>query len=273
MRPPRSVVAAAVTLAAAALLVLLGLPLLALVLRVPVANLVRRLGDPLVLDALRLSLLTSAGSTLAVVALGLPVAYLLATRRFPGKRAVELLIDLPLVLPPTVAGLALLMAFGRAGLAGSALHGLGITLPFTTLGVVVAQTFVAAPFFVGAARAGLADVDPRYLDMAATLRSDPARTFVRVMLPLALPSLVGGAAMSWARALGEFGATITFAGNLPGVTQTMPLAVYLALQSDLEAAVALAVLLLAVSIAVLLIVRSGPFGPAAIRARARRQPG
>jgi molybdate transport system permease protein len=270
---PRSLVGPAVTLAAAALLVLLALPLVALVLRVPVEILMRRLGDPLVLDALRLSLLTSAASTLAVVALGLPTAYLLATRHFPGKRAVELLVDLPLVLPPTVAGLALLMAFGRAGLAGSALRGLGITLPFTTLGVVVAQTFVAAPFFVGAARAGLAGVDSRYIDMAATLRSTPARTFFRVMLPLALPSLVGGAAMSWARALGEFGATITFAGNLPGVTQTMPLAVYLALQSDLDAAVALAVLLLAVSVAVLLLVRSGRFGRAAIGVRARRPAG
>ena len=245
-----------VTGAAAGLLVLLVLPLAALVLRVPPAALWQRVREPLVLDALRLSLVTSAGSTALVVALGLPLAYLLATRRFPGKRAVELLVDLPLVLPPTVAGVALLAAFGRAGLAGGTLHGLGITLPFTTLGVVVAQAFVAAPFFVGAARTGLAEVDRRYLDMAATLRSTPARTFVRVMLPLALPSLLAGAAMSWARALGEFGATITFAGNLPGVTQTMPLAVYLALQSDLEAAVALSVLLLAVSLVVLLLVRA-----------------
>jgi molybdate transport system permease protein len=242
--------------AAAGLLVLLALPLGALVLRVPPGALWQRVHEPLVLDALRLSLLTSAGSTALVVALGLPLAYLLATRRFRGKRAVELLIDLPLVLPPTVAGVALLAAFGRAGLAGGVLHGLGVTLPFTTLGVVVAQAFVAAPFFVGAARNGLAEVDRRYLDMAATLRSPPVRTFVRVMLPLALPSLLAGAAMSWARALGEFGATITFAGNLPGVTQTMPLAVYLALQSDLEAAIALSVLLLAVSIVVLLLVRA-----------------
>ncbi len=261
---------AGVALAAATLLVLLGLPLVALILRVPAADLARRLMDPLVLDALRLSLISSVAATLAVVTLGLPVAYLLATRSFPGKRAVEVLIDLPLVLPPTVAGVALLMAFGRAGLAGGALGWLGISLPFTTLGVIVAQTFVAAPFFVGAARAGLADVDRRYLDIAATLRSAPGRTFFRIMLPLALPSLLSGAAMSWARALGEFGATITFAGNLPGVTQTMPLAVYLALQSDLEAAIALAVLLLGVSVAVLLIVRSGSVGPSAIRVRARR---
>jgi len=262
-----------VAAAAAGLLVLLGLPVAALVLRVPVEALWTRLRDPLVLEALRLSLLTSGASALAIVALGLPTAYLLATRTFRGKRAVEVLIDLPLVLPPTVAGVALLAAFGRAGLAGGALRGLGITLPFTTLGVVVAQTFVAIPLFVGAARSGLADVDRRYLDMAATLGSRPGRTFFRVMLPLAFPALLSGAAMSWARALGEFGATITFAGNLPGVTQTMPLAVYLALQSDVEAAIALSVLLLAVSLVVLLIVRSGSAGSAATRARARRPAG
>jgi molybdate transport system permease protein len=166
------------------------------------------------------------------------------------------------VLPPTVAGVALLMAFGRAGLAGGTLGALGIRLPFTTLGVVVAQAFVAAPFFIGAARAALADVDRRYVDMAATLRSSPAHTFVRVLLPLTLPSLAGGAAMSWARALGEFGATITFAGNLPGVTQTMPLAVYLALQSDLDAALALSVLLMSVSLGVLVLVRPRARRPA-----------
>jgi molybdate transport system permease protein len=257
----------AVAVGAALLLALLTLPVLALVFRIAPGVLLARLRDPLVLDALRLSLLTSAASTVVVAALGLPAAYLLATRSFPGKRLVEVLIDLPLVLPPTVAGVALLAAFGRTGLAGGALQAAGITLPFTTLGVVVAQTFVAAPFFVDATRAGLAGVDRRLLDVAATLRSPPAHTFVRVMLPLALPSLLAGAAMSWARALGEFGATITFAGNLPGVTQTMPLAVYLALQSDLDAALALSVLLLAVSITVLLAVRwalaaplRGPFG-------------
>src|SRR6185295_15030021 len=143
----------------AALLVLLGLPLAALLLRVPAGALWRRMGEPLVIDALRLSLVTSAAATMAVVALGLPTAYLLATRRFRGKRILEALIDLPLVLPPTVAGVALLVAFGRAGLAGGVLRGLGITLPFSTLGVVVAQAFVAVPFFVGAARRGLADVD------------------------------------------------------------------------------------------------------------------
>jgi molybdate transport system permease protein len=221
--------------------------------------LVQRLGDPLVLDALRLSLVTSAAATVAVVVLGLPVAYLLATRQFRGKRLVQTLVELPIVLPPTVAGLGLLLAFGRMGLAGNALQTLGITLPFTTLAVVVAQVFVGTPFFISAATAGFSAVERRYLDAAATLRASPAYSFFRVMLPLALPSVLAGAAMSWARALGEFGATITFAGSLAGRTETMPLAVYAALQSDLDAAVALSVLLLVLSFTVLLSLRFGAF--------------
>jgi molybdate transport system permease protein len=256
----------------ALLVLLLGLPLLSLVLRIPPGDLVARLRDPLILQALRLSLVTSLASTVIVAALGLPVAYLLATGEFRGKRVFEAFIDLPMVLPPTVAGVALLTAFGRTGLAGQALSALGITLPFTTLGVVVAQAFVAAPFFVGAARAGFIEVDRKYLDAAATLRAAPGYAFLRVLVPLAAPSLFAGAAMSWARALGEFGATITFAGNMPGVTQTMPLAVYLALQSDLDAAVALSVLLLLVSLTVLLSIRLTPSRLAALAARARRAP-
>jgi molybdate transport system permease protein len=259
---------ALVAVMASLLLVLLGLPLLGLIFRVPPGDLVKRLRDPLVLDALRLSLITSTSASLVVMLLGLPVAYLLATRNFPGKRLVEVLLELPMVLPPTVAGVGLLVAFGRTGLAGGVLSWLGVTLPFTTVGVVVAQAFVAAPFFVGASRAGLSGVDRRFLDAAATLRATPARTFARVMLPLALPSILAGVAMSWARALGEFGATITFAGNMPGVTQTMPLAVYLALQTDLEAALALSVLLLAASVAVLLTLRLAPSGSVLFSARA-----
>jgi molybdate transport system permease protein len=256
--------------AGAGLVALLALPLLGLVLRVPPDRLLERLADPMVLEALRLSLTTSAAATLLVVLLGLPAAWLLATHSFPGKRLLETLVELPMVLPPTVAGVGLLMAFGRTGLAGGALRGLGISLPFTTAAVVLAQAFVAAPFFVTAARAGLGEVDSRYLDAAATLRATPARTFFRVLLPLAGPSLLAGTAMTWARALGEFGATITFAGNLPGVTQTMPLAVYLALQSDLEAALALSVLLLAVSLTVLLVLRIAPRGAVTLALRARR---
>jgi len=253
------------------LVVLLGLPVVSLVLRIPSGVLLERLREPLVVEALRLSLVTSLAATCAVVALGLPVAYLLAMREFPGKHLLEALIDLPMVLPPTVAGVALLTAFGRNGLAGHALAAFGITLPFTTLGVVVAQAFVAAPFFVGAARAGFTEVDRKYLDAAATLHASPARAFATVLAPLAAPALLAGAATGWARALGEFGATITFAGNMPGITQTMPLAVYLALQSDVDAAIALSVLLLLFSLAVLLVIRLSPSRLAALRARARRQ--
>jgi molybdate transport system permease protein len=245
-------------LAGAVGLVLLGLPLVALLLRVEPEHLLERLADPAVIGALRLSLLTSTTATVAVVAFGLPVAYLLADRDFRGKRLVELLVDLPMVLPPTVAGLALLLAFGRVGLGGRALAFFGLSLPFTTLAVIVAQTFMSAPFFVNAARAGFASVDRRYRDAAATLRAPGPVVFLRVIVPLSLPSLLAGAAMSWARALGEFGATITFAGNLPGRTQTMPLGVYVALQQDLELAVTLSLILVVMSIALLVGLRSLP---------------
>jgi len=234
---------------------LLGLPLAALLLRLPPAAVLRALADPMVLEALRLSLLTALAATVAIAAIGTPMALLLATREFAGKRVVEVLIDLPIVLPPTVAGTALLLAFGRAGLVGGWLAEAGIALPFTTAAVILAQVFVAAPFYVNAARAGFESVETRYLEAAATLRASPARTFLTVVLPLSLPSLLAGTAMSAARALGEFGATIVFAGNFPGVTQTMPLAVYVALHADLEAAVALSILLLAVSLALLAALR------------------
>ena len=245
----------AAALAVALLVALLALPLLSLFLRVTPAQVWARLRDPLVGDALRLSLVTALGSTVLISLLGLPVAYLLATRSFPGRRALEVVVELPMVLPPTVAGIALLLAFGRAGLLGRQLQLLGIQLPFSTLGVVVAQVFMAAPFFISAARAGFASVDRVYLETASTLRASEAYVFWRVMLPLSLPSLVAGATMSCARALAEFGATITFAGNLPGTTQTMPLAVYMAMQSDVEGAVVLAILLVLMSMALLLSLR------------------
>ncbi|MGH7725708.1 MAG: ABC transporter permease [Candidatus Eiseniibacteriota bacterium] len=254
------VAAAGAILATLVLLAFLALPFLALLLRATPARLVSRLGDPVVLEALRLSLVTSAATTAIVVVLGLPVAYLLATRQFFGKRVVEVLIDLPMVLPPTVAGFALLLAYGRAGLAGGALSAFGITLPFTTAAVVVAQVFMSAPFLIGPARAGFASVDRKLLDAAATLRASEAFAFFRVVLPLAMPAIVAGIAMSGARALGEFGATITFAGNFPGTTQTMPLGVYIALQSDLDAAIVLAVLLLVMAFGLLMGLRAAPSG-------------
>ncbi len=247
--------------AGALFLVFLILPMASLLVHAPPRDLARQLGTPVVVQALRLSLITTCASTLAVLILGLPIVYLLAMRTFPGKRVLEVLIDLPMVLPPTVAGVGLLLAFGRAGLAGRALSALGITIPFTTLAVVLAQMFVAGPFLINAARAGFEEVDARYLRAAASLRATPAFTFLRVLLPLSLPSLLAGTAMTWARALGEFGATITFAGNLPGRTQTMPLAVYIALESNLDAAVALSVILLLVSFGLLLALRSTPFAP------------
>ena len=246
---------AGVAVALAVYLLLLGLPTVALLARLTPAELFRHLASPPVLEALRLSLITASIATVCVVVLGLPVAYLLATSDFAGKRLLEILVDLPIVLPPTVAGTALLLAFGRAGLAGPWLAGIGISLPFTAAAVVVAQVFVSAPFFVNSARAGFEEVEPRYLRAAATLRSSPLHTFATVILPLSVPSILAGVAMSAARALGEFGATIVFAGNLPGRTQTMPLAVYVALQSDVDAAVALSVLLLAVSLALLAALR------------------
>ena len=245
--------------AVVALAVFLALPFIGLLAHVSPPALWDRLTRPAVLAALRLSVVTSVAATIVVALLGTPVAYLLATRQFRGKRLLETLVDLPMVLPPTVAGFALLLAFGRMGLAGRALHALGIELPFTSLGVVVAQAFMATPFFIAPARAGLARVDRGLLDAAATLGAGEARRFFRIALPLAAPSFVAGLAMAAARSLGEFGATITFAGNLPGVTQTMPLAVYVALQSDLEIAVVLSVLLLVMSGALLFLLRSTAF--------------
>ena len=240
----------------AAFLALVGLPLVALLVRVPPAELVRRALSAPVLQALRLSLVTSVSATAVVTLVGLPVAYLLATRRFPGHRVLETLVEMPMVIPPTVAGVGLLLAFGRAGLAGGALAALGLSIPFTTLAVVIAEAFVGLPFFVTAATAGLREVEPTYREAAHTLGASPPYTFRRVLLPLALPSLLAGGVMTWARALGEFGATITFAGNLPGRTQTLPLAVYIALQTDLQAAVALSVILLIFSFTLLLVFRS-----------------
>ncbi len=246
----------AVAVGVALFLALVGLPLVALVVRVPPGDLIRRATSPLVLQALKLSVLTSATATVLVAAFGLPVAYILATRNFPGRRLLETLVELPMVIPPTVAGVGLLLAFGRAGLAGGVLSALGIEIPFTTLAVVIAEAFVAMPFFVSTTAAGLREVEPRYREAAVTLGATPPYAFRRVLLPLAMPSLIAGGAMTWARALGEFGATITFAGNLPGRTQTLPLAVYIALQSDVRAAVALSVILLIFSFALLLTLRS-----------------
>lgn len=235
----------------------LGIPLAALLIREPPALLWSSIQQPYVLQALELSVVTTCVSTLLAAVFGLPVAYVLARTQLPGRKLLETLVTMPAVLPPVVAGVALLITFGRFGLLGRYLSPLGITLPFTTVAVVMAQIFVSSPFFINSARAGLEQLDSRYELAAYTLRASPFYTFRRVVLPLIRPALLAGAGLAWARALGELGATITFAGNFPGITQTMPIAVYTAAESDLESAVALSVVLLAVSFGVLLALRLG----------------
>ncbi|WBC07831.1 ABC transporter permease [Micromonospora sp. WMMA1947] len=237
-------------------LTFLVLPLAGLLLRAPWTTLPRRLTEPGVLTALRLSLETATVATLLCVALGVPLAWLLARVEFPGRRLVRALVTVPLVLPPVVGGVALLLVFGRRGLIGSWLdEAFGVTLPFTTAGVVLAEAFVAMPFLVIAVEGALRGADPRYEEAAATLGAGRFTTFTRVTLPLVAPGVAAGAVLCWARALGEFGATITFAGNYPGRTQTMPLAVYLALETDLQAAIVLSLILLTVSVVILAALR------------------
>ena len=241
--------------AALPLLLFLLLPLLALLLRAPSAALWRNFTHPTVTQAILLSLQTSIAATALTVLLGTPLAYVLARRPLPFSRAVDVLIDLPIVLPPAVAGVALLLAFGRQGLLGPLLAPLGIQLVFTPLAVIIAQTFVASPFYLRAAVLGFAAVDPELEQAAALDGAGEWRLFTDVMLPMARTALLSGAVMTWARALGEFGATIIFAGNLPGLTQTMPLAIYLGFELDLDVALTLAVILLAFSSLVLFAVR------------------
>jgi molybdate transport system permease protein len=231
------------------------LPIVGLLTRVPWRSLARALTSSEVGDALRLSMECSLGAVAVSAVLGVPLAWLLARAEFAGRSLVRAIVILPMVLPPVVGGVGLLDAFGRHGLTGRLLAHLPSAvrpLPFTTPGVVLAEAFVAMPFLVITTEAGLRQLDRRYEDVAATLGAGPGRRFLTVSLPLVLPSLAAGAALCWARALGEFGATITFAGNLPGRTQTAPLAIFFALERSQPAtALGLSVVLLAVSVAVL----------------------
>jgi molybdate transport system permease protein len=237
-------------------LAFLVLPLVGLLVRAPWSTLPQRLAEPGVLTALRLSLQTATAATLLCIVLGVPLAWLLARVPFPGRRLVRALVTVPLVLPPVVGGVALLLVFGRRGLLGGWLDStFGVTLPFTTTGVVLAEAFVAMPFLVIAVEGALRGADARYEEAAATLGAGRWTTFTHVTLPLVAPGVAAGAVLCWARALGEFGATITFAGNFPGRTQTMPLAVYLALETDLEAAIVLSLILLVVSVTILAALR------------------
>ncbi|MCW2944486.1 MAG: ABC-type molybdate transport system permease component-like protein [Actinoallomurus sp.] len=233
-------------------LAFLLLPLAGLLFRAPWSTIGTRLGRPEILDALRLSLVSATLATALCMVLGVPLAWMLARAAFPGRRLVRALVTVPLVLPPVVGGVALLLALGRQGLVGQWLaRWFGVTLPFTTAGVVLAEAFVALPFLVISVEGALRAADLRYEDAAATLGASRWTIFHRVTLPLIAPGIGAGAVLCWARALGEFGATITFAGNFPGRTQTMPLAVYLALETDPQAAIVLSLVLFAVSVIVL----------------------
>ncbi len=235
-----------------------AVPLLALAARAAQeGDIFERLTSPFVLHALRLSMLTSTLSLLLALLLGVPAAYLLARNRFPGYRFVTLLVELPMVLPPTVAGVALLVAFGRRGIFGGWLSDISLELPFTTAAVVLAQLFVSAPFLVRSLQAGFESVDVTYERVSATLGASSLRTFWSVTLPLARPTLISGAVLCWTRALSELGATLIFAGNFEMRTQTMPLAIITAFESSagLSGAIVLSVILLAVASVLLVLMR------------------
>jgi molybdate transport system permease protein len=248
---------AASGLLAGALLLLVALPIAGLLFGAPPRALLAGLGDPLVAPALRLTLLTTTISVLGILICGTPLAWLIARRDGRGWRLLETVVELPVVLPPAVAGVALLLAFGRRGLLGPALAAAGIGLPFSRAAVILAQTFVAAPFYLQAAVAAFRRLDPDLLLVARTLGASRPRLLLALAIPVSWPGLAGGAAMSWARALGEFGATLMFAGNMTGRTQTLPLAIYSALESDLRTAQSLSILLVAVAFALLVAIRAG----------------
>jgi molybdate transport system permease protein len=238
--------------------VFLGLPVVAIFTRIGPGEIVRQLGTDVATDALLLSFKTSGIALGVILLVGTPAAYFLATRRFPGRNVVITILELPLVLPPAVAGIGLFAALGSRGLLGGPLDAFGVQLAFTQAAVVVAVIFVASPFYVRQAIASFEAVDTSLLDAARTLGAGPARTFFRVSIPLAASGLAAGATLSWARGLGEFGATILFAGSLQGVTQTAPLAIYDAFSVDTRTAQALAAVLILTSLGVLLIAKALP---------------
>ncbi len=246
-----------VWLPALPLLLFLMLPLLAMFLRAPLADLLANLVQPQVWQAISLSLITTLTTTAVTIVLGTPLAYWLARDNVPFRRLIDTFIDLPTVLPPAVAGVALLMAFGRRGIIGDYLDELGIHIAFTQVAVIMAQMFVAAPLFVKAAILGFQSIDPELEQAAALDGASGWQIFSHVTLPLAWVALLSGSVMTWARALGEFGATIIFAGNFPGRTQTMPLAIYLGFELDLGLALTMSVILMGCSFAVLMLVKYG----------------
>ena len=252
---------AAVVVGLSGLVLFFGLPLVGLLWRAPWGDFTSVLRDPSARKALRLSLVCSLSATGLSVLFGIPIAWLLARGRFAGLNVLRGLALLPLVLPPVVGGVALFYAFGRRGLIGQWLdRGFGIQLPFTIWAAIIAETFVAMPFFIITVEGALRSLDTRYEEAAATYGAGPWTILRRVTLPMIAPSIAAGMALTWARALGEFGATITFAGNFPGKTQTLPLAIYLAFENNDPAGVILSILLLTISIVVLVVVGSRVFG-------------
>lgn len=237
------------------LIVFLAFPLVAMVLRISPSALLSHIFQPQVAQAIALSMVTTSITLLITLLIGTPVGYLLGRKEFRGRQLLDTLIDLPMVLPPAVAGIALLLAFGRRGILGQYLDDLGIHIAFTQIAVIMAQIFVAAPFYVKSAATGFAAIDPELEQAAALDGAGGLQVFRLITIPLAWTALLSGAVMTWARALGEFGATIIFAGNFPGRTQTMPLAIYLGFELDLNIALTLSVILLVVSFLVLFVVK------------------
>ena len=257
----KALVALAYFAASSVALAFLVLPIVAIFVHVPPARLIDQLSNPVVVDALVVSLKTTLIAQGLVLLFGTPTAYLLASRRFPGRSLCITLVELPLVLPPAVAGIGLLVAFGQSGLLGGALSSFGITIPFTQAAVTIAVAFVSSPLYVRQAIAAFEAVDPSLVAASRTLGAGPARTFFRVVLPLARGGLAAGEALAFARGLGEFGATIMFAGSLQGVTQTLPLAIYAQFEVDFDVTLAISALLVLISAALLISLKLASLWP------------
>ncbi len=236
-------------------LLFISLPVISLFLKTSPEAFISSMENPVVMDALKLSFITSLTTAFIVIVVGTPIAYMNARYKYRGKVIVDTIIDLPVVIPPAVAGIALLMAFGRMGVVGQYLNMAGITVGFTIIAVIMAQTFVAAPFYIRQARTSFEDVDQSVENAARTLGASKMGTFFFITVPIAMNGLISGIILTWARALGEFGATILFAGNFEGRTQTMPLAIYVTMESDLNAAIAISIVLVVISFIVIAAVK------------------
>jgi molybdate transport system permease protein len=239
----------------AVFILFISLPIIAVFLKMNTTQALVQLQNPTIINAIILGLLTSSAATVASFVFAVPTAYLLATRDFRGKAALDTLMDIPIVLPPAVAGVALLLAFAPKGLLGPVFNSLGLTIPGSTLAVVMAQTFVASPLILRSAKIAFENLNPDIINSAKILSGSPLRVFFTVTLPLSSRQILSGLMMTWTRSMGEFGATLMFAGNLPGITQTMPLAIYLLLAQDPFAAIVLSAIMIAVSFAVLIAVK------------------